>query len=768
MAVNRFYQRQLRNQYVPATMQEMSMLPESRINMQAQAHTTLNQLQPLFNVRNADAAEASKNVNEFESRIDQLRNNLMQHGSIDPTVQQELSELTQQYQDFNAPGGKWAMYQKSYNDYQSELETYNDLIKKGKNVGWWESQRNLFQSVNNKPSFDDQGNYQGVQSVPKANYWDETTELMTAFGKVDLDTLSYDTPQVRQQFAQLGIQPTQGEDGRLEYRSEHKMLLVANALAGSREVQEYYQMEEMLTGVPSGLFSDDPEEQWFTVDANGAPKINTETKYGAAVSQIIAAKATVRQKGGSGDATNTYRIGDGSNIIVTASGTTAPYDHDLNGLQSVNRLVADNTTMLLNATEKYDNLMVSTLGILGVSDMEPYGEEVVSAIDASIDQKTYAFDQDAFVTEIRSITDANGDPVFTEEQINKMQKQFVPENRDRVYTMFADVSTAKNEKRLVQADLDYYNQRLTELKDEIYADNPELKSRHKNLSLGLKILNSELFPYTSAHLASKLATQSMSPGNTGIALVQDILPNDLVDAMGTTFFEGTAYELVTPNSMKKFLAEKDGMKNFSAFLASDMANSTDLFELVQNGIFTEKDVFNYVQNAAHRFYGDSDMARMATLSAVSYLYDKDNAENFSDTGNDAMNAFEHYYEDMVAAGIDLNSLAVKRQPTILRVSHKGQVGILTEQTLKDNDRFEKDISLAPTAYMVDLDDRTLNIPQFLAEQNEGADAEDIVITNASDIGLALTGDGKRDSFSVTVEYTVDGKKGQTQNVLVRP
>jgi len=373
--VNRFYQRQLRNQYVPTTMAEMAAMPESRLRAQAQAYTTIDQLQPLFNVRNADLEQANQSINQFQGGVDELVSKINQSGAVAPGIQDELSNLTKQYRDFNSKGGKWSKYQQSYDEYQGEIEKYDKLIESDKkNASWWSRLKADFQESNQHSSFDEQGTYRGISPHPITEYVSAGDDLLKMFGDVDLDKLSYENPEWGPKLASMGFTPQPGANGTLEYRDQDKMLALAFEYSQRPDVQAYYKTIDRLEKgqTPTGFDQDNP---WIIQDKDGNMVPNPNTLYGQAVATSIYAKSPIRDNMSFKDNTtkngaNSHSLANGSNVLIVPS-LLPPVENEVSAYGSLGQLVETHKTMVQEADASYKEQLASTAALLGLNNSNP-------------------------------------------------------------------------------------------------------------------------------------------------------------------------------------------------------------------------------------------------------------------------------------------------------------------------------------------------------------------------------------------------------------
>lgn len=752
MAVNRFFRRQTENRYVPTTMQEMMVLPSSRLAIQSEAHSSINQMQPLFNVRPQDMEGATNSINQFTSEVDNLRNSLMNQGATDPTVQDKLSKLSQTYKANNSTGGIWSLYQKGYNEFQAEDATYQKKIETSDNPQWWSDLRSAFHSMNNAPTVDENGNYVGIKSGPKVDYIELNKVGFEALNEVEMDEISYTNPTWAATLGQLGIQPVPNAEGTVEFRDQDKMLGVMMMLSQDPKIQQFLQTNEALYGIPSG-FSED--NLWYKVDENGNfAGINTANAFGQMAQYTIAAKSTVKDKMKIGDGNtslsgmNTYL--ENNNKFKVSHLQLPNTEKDLNSYGSLSQ-VTDALNQQVNAYQnEYTKRLDNSAVLFGLDKASSaYAGQSEMLMQAAITASTKLQDNSVEIDQATFLSELQKSGAFTPDQLTIISKS-VQEQNSITMDALQDLSELRFASTQTKAQLEYYNTQLAKKEADIFQNAPELKTTKDAITKSQENF-AGAFGKKVAEGYWKNTPISMSHPEVFFKL----LPAGLQTTL-TSLFNLETVAAFDMNLLVAAYSDTEQLNKFSDSLGEMLSTNSNLLKIATDGMLTEKDVIEEVQNLASEFYKNGEIgAQMAIAWAAAQYEDENNS--------DSIDTIQNYYEDLADKGIQF-SKTVSVTPSRLHIAWDSDSGVRTENLKKRISDVEKHIQVLPTMYMV-AQDKAQNILQYLAEQND-ANIDDIAITNVSDLAIHIAGDGKNDDYSVHVNYKV-GKQTKDAYIPIR-
>lgn len=232
--MNRFYNRQLRNQYVPMSLQEMMVLPTSKtqqhaeIAAQAKAMTNMPYMPSQYT---NDASEVLQAVNEFSGTVDQFIQGTMDTG-INSSTSQQLKDLQAKYaltKKYVDAGNARTM------SIQNLFQTMDEAVKEDPSQADWVNDLKSYNATVAKttpmdlnPETGEYNSFNFISYAPRPDIYEKGKKLLDGIDKIKGYT----------QLSPAGF----GKIGYLsnEYKDRQAIVSALNQLANDPEVVNYY------------------------------------------------------------------------------------------------------------------------------------------------------------------------------------------------------------------------------------------------------------------------------------------------------------------------------------------------------------------------------------------------------------------------------------------------------------------------------------------------------------------------------------------------
>jgi hypothetical protein len=294
--MNRFYRRQIRNQFVPMSLQELSMVPQAKTELLSQYATSAAAMENTpMQALTPDKSFALEQKRGLENEVNQFVDQLGSKG-IDG-MGTSFSDLQKSYKKRK---GAIDAVNTRYAQYSQEVE---NIKKKGeKDPAFWVdatlaafSEKVAKTQINYNP---ETGEFSHIPSMGYANYLNDQEELMKAAAHVAEEGRSInDINTVPDSSGYIAVKTTNGE---IRYVDAKEVMKVVEARLMSPDMQAYYKHYQEITGHDVGLNPNNPETYWWKKvvgkDGKEVGALNENSYIGQLVKGVVDAKSYQRTK----------------------------------------------------------------------------------------------------------------------------------------------------------------------------------------------------------------------------------------------------------------------------------------------------------------------------------------------------------------------------------------------------------------------------------------------------------------------------------------
>jgi hypothetical protein len=293
--MNRFYKRQIRNQFVPMSLQELSVVPQASTERHTQFATTLAAMENTpMNAITPDKAFAMEQRRGLEQEVNQFATELGSKGvnNMGTSFSSLQKDYTKRKKAIDAVNTRYGQYAQSVEEMKKRGEKDpsfwldNTLALYNKKVS--ESQ------INYNPQT---GEFNSVPSMGYVNYLDIQEELMKAASHVAEEGRGWSVYDKKPDGD--GYMAIVSETGTTKYVDKNEVMQVVMTRLQDPEVQAYLSRYQEMTGGKVGLDPNDKETYWLktTTDKKGneITEINPNSYIGGLIKGVVDAKSYLKQ-----------------------------------------------------------------------------------------------------------------------------------------------------------------------------------------------------------------------------------------------------------------------------------------------------------------------------------------------------------------------------------------------------------------------------------------------------------------------------------------